>query len=179
MVITDETNGLADTYRITYDLGTDTAGAWFFGEVVRPDRYTVEVQAEERNGFLLGAPLCRSFFGVSAYHAEVIGEDSGLSRRIGIQVVGDGTSGYKLERSVRVLEVQLREPVIGLILFNARGGTLRFTEVVRRRDVDSKIGTADDSVDVRSGGSGAHDGVTTLNDKNIFCSIENGPISYR
>jgi len=154
------------------ELSTDTTGARCFGEVVKPGRYTVEVQAEEGNGLLFKGTQRRSLTGVSAYHAEVIGEDGGLPWLIGEQVVGDGAARYKLEGTIRVLEVQLREPVRRLVLLNAGGGTLRLTEVVRRRDLDSEIGTADDSVDMPNDSSGAYDWVSTLNDENVLADEE-------
>lgn len=109
-----------------------------------------EVQTEERNGLLLGASHGWRLGGVSRDHAEVIREDGGLSSLIGEQVVGNGIAVYDLEGAVRILKVQLREPVRGLVLFDISGGTFRFTKVIRRRDLDSEIGTTDDSVDMAS-----------------------------
>jgi len=83
----------------------------------------LEVQAEERNGLLSGTSKRWRLSRVSRYHAVVIGEDGGLSRLIGEQVVGNGTARYKLEGAVRILKIQLREPVRGLVLCDARGCT--------------------------------------------------------
>jgi hypothetical protein len=132
---------------------------------------TVEVQAEERNGLLFGASHGWRLGGVSGDHAEVIGEDGGLSRLIGEEVVGDGATRHELEGAVRILEVQLREPVRGLVLFDTSGGALRFTEVIRRRNLDSKVGTADDSVYVASDSARAYDGVSTFNGENVLCCV--------
>jgi len=113
-------------------------------------RYALEVQTEERNGLLFGASHRWRLGGVSRDHAEIIREDGGLSRLIGEQVVGNGIAVYELEGAVRILKVQLREPVRGLVLFDTSRGTLRFTKVIRRRDLDSEVRTADDSVDMAS-----------------------------
>jgi len=113
-------------------------------------RHAIEVQTEERNGLLFGASHRWRLGGVSSDHAEVIREYGGGVWSIGVQVVGNGIAGYELEGAVRIRKVQLREPVRGLVLFDISGGTFRFTKVIRRRDLDSEIGTADDSVDMAS-----------------------------
>jgi len=130
---------------------------------------TVEVQAEERDGLLLGASHSWRFGSISGDHAEVVREDGGLPRLIGEEVVGDRTTRYKLEGAIRILEVQLGEPVRRLVLFDTSGGTLRFTEVVRGRDLDSKVGTANDPVDVTGDAARVHDRVGTFNRENVFC----------
>ena len=62
-----------------------------------PGRYTVEVQAEVRNGLLRGGPVWRCLSAVSGYHAEIFREDGGLPSLIVVQVVGDATAIYELE----------------------------------------------------------------------------------
>jgi hypothetical protein len=159
-------------------LSTNTAGAKLFRKKVMPAGNTGEVQAEERNGLLFRASHRWRLGGVSRDHAEVIREDGGLSRLIREQVVGDGAAVYELEGAVRMLKVQLREPVRGFILFDAGGGAFRFTKILRRRNLDSKIGTADDSMDMASDTAGSYDGVSTFNGDNALCVVR-GPISYR
>lgn len=135
---------------------------------------TIEVQAEERNGLLFGASLWGCLGRISRNHAEVVREDGGLSRLIGEKVVGDGTTRYELEGAVRILKVQLREPVRGLVLLDTSRGTLRFTEVIRRGDLDSKVGTANDPVDVTSDTAGIYNRVSTFNDENVLCCVVSG-----
>jgi hypothetical protein len=148
-------------------LSANTAGALLRWKEVKLGANAVEVQAEERNGLLFEASDGRGLGGVSRDHAEVIGEDGGRPKRI--EVVGDRATTHELEGAVRILEVQLREPVHGLVLFDTRGGTLRFTEVIRRRNLDSEVRTADDSVNVASDSAGGHDGVSTFNGENVLC----------
>jgi len=161
------------------ELSTNTAGADLLRKEVTLGGDTVEVQAEERNGLLFGASRRWRLGGVSRDHAEVIREDSGLSRLIGEQVVGNGTTVYELEGAVRVLKVQLREPVRRLVFCDAGGGTFRFTKVIRRRDLDSEIRTTDDSVNVTSNTAGNYDGVSTFNDKNVLANEEVSPCGRR
>ena len=130
---------------------------------------TVKVQAEERDGLLLGAPRSWRFGSVSGDHAEVVREDGGLPRLVREEVVGDGATRYELEGAVRILEVQLREPVRGLVLFDTTGGTLRFTEVVRGGDLDSKVGTANNPVDVAGDTARVHNRVSAFNRENVLC----------
>ena len=84
---------------------------------------TVEVQAEERDGLLFGASHGRRLGSISGDHAEVVREDGGLPRLVGEEVVGDRATRYELEGAIRILEVELGEPVRGLVLFDTSGGT--------------------------------------------------------
>ena len=84
----------------------------------------IEVQAEKRDGLLFGAPHGRWLDGVSGDHTEVVREDGSLSRLVREEVVGDGATRHELEGAIRILKVQLREPVRGLVLFDTSAGTL-------------------------------------------------------
>jgi len=130
---------------------------------------TVEVQTEEGDGLLFGTPHDRRLSRISGDHAEVVREDGGLARLVREEVVGDRATRYELECAIRVLKVQLREPVRGLVLFDTGGGTLRFTEVVRGRDLNSKVGTTNDPVNVTGDTAWVHDGVSTFNRENVLC----------
>jgi len=160
------------------ELSTNTAGAGCVRKEVVLGSPTIEVQTEESNGLLFGASHRWRLGGVSRDHAEVIREDGGAVI-IGVQVVGNGIADYELEGAVRVLKVQLREPVRGLVLFDTTGGTLRFTKVIRRRDLDSEIGTAHNSVDVASDGAGGYDGIGTLSNENLLGHEEVSPCGCR
>ena len=105
-------------------MSTNTVGADPLRKGVIAGGNAAEVQAEERNGLLFGTVHRWRLSAVSRDHAEVIREDGCLSRLIGEQVVGDGIAVYGLEGAVRILKVQLRKPIRGLILFDISGGTL-------------------------------------------------------
>lgn len=130
---------------------------------------TVEVQAKEGDGLLFRTSHRWCLGGVSRDHAEVVREDGGCVRLVGKEVVGDGATIHELKGAIRVFEVQLREPVRGLILCDVSGGALGFTEVVRRRNLDSKVGTTNDSVDMASDSAGGYDGVSTFNNEDVLC----------
>jgi hypothetical protein len=130
-------------------LSADTTRASLGWEIVRLDANAVEIQTEERNGLLLGTSHGWSLRVIPGDHTEVVGEDGGLSRLVGIEVVDDRASINEFEGSIRILEVQLREPVGGLVLLNATRGTFGFSKVIRGRDFDSEVGTTYDSVDMR------------------------------
>jgi hypothetical protein len=161
------------------DLSANTARAGCLWEEVVLGGTTVEVQAEERDGLLFGAPHSWRLGGVPGDHAEVIREDGSLSRLVGEEVVGDGATRYELEGTIRILEVQLRIPVCGLVFFDTSGGALRFAEVLRGRDLDSKVGTANDPVDVTGDTPGVHDGVGTFNGENVLTNDEVSPCGCR
>ena len=159
-------------------MSTNTAGAGLSRKEVRLGTDTVKVQTEEGNGLLFGASHRWGLGRVPRDHAEVVREDGGLPRLIGVEVVDDGITINEFEGAVRILKVQLREPVRGLVLLDSTGGTFRLTEVIRRRDLDSEIGAADDSVDVAGDSSGAYDGVGAFGDENAHCCVVDSRISY-
>ena len=131
----------------------------------------VKVQAEERDGLLLGTSHRWCLGGVSRDHAEIVREDGSLSRLVGEEVVGDGATRDELKGAIGVFEVQLREPVRGLVLRDVSGGALGFTEVIRRRDLDSEVGAANDSVDVASDTAGGYNRISTFNNEDVLCFV--------
>jgi hypothetical protein len=152
-------------------LSTNATRALYGREQVILGAVAVEIQTEERNGLLLVTSLRRRLRVIPRYHTEIVGEDGSLSGLVRVEVVDDRATVNKLKGAIRILEVQLREPVRGLVLLNATRGTLGFPEVIRRRYFDSEVGTADDSMDMARDSVRAQDGVSTFNDKNVGCWV--------
>lgn len=159
---------------MTHELSTNTTRARYCWKQVILGADTIEIQTEERNGLLLETSHGWSLRVIPRDHTEVVGEDSGRPRLIRVEVVDDGATRNKLKTAVRVLEVQLREPVDGLVLLNATGGTLRFPKVIRRGDFDSKVRAANDPVDMTRDRARVYDGVSTFNDNDVRCCTEKG-----
>lgn len=91
---------------------------------------TVEIQTKEGDGLLLGTSRRRRLGVIPGNHAEIVGEDGSLSGLVGVQVVDYRATVDELKGAIRVLEVQLREPVSGLVLLNTTRGTFRFPKVI-------------------------------------------------
>ena len=85
---------------------------------------TVEVQAEERDGPLFRAPHRWGLGRIPGDHAEIVREDGSRPRLVGKEVVGNGTTIHELKGAIRVLEVQLREPIRRVVLCDTRRGAL-------------------------------------------------------
>jgi hypothetical protein len=107
----------------THELSTNAVGAMPFRKEVEFGAAVLVIQTEERNGLLFSTPHGRSLSGIPGDHAEIFREDGGLARLVGVEVVCDRSTIYQLKRAVRIFEVQLREPVHGLVFQNARRGT--------------------------------------------------------
>ena len=152
----------------THELSTNTARAGPLWKEVVFGGTAVKVQTEERNGLLFETPHSRRLGSISGDHAEVVREDSGLAGLVREEVVGDRATRYELEGAIRILEVQLGKPVCGLVLLDTSGSTFRFTEVVRGGDLDSKVGTTNDPVDVTGDTARVHDRVSAFNRENVL-----------
>lgn len=120
---------------------------------------------------LLRTSVCWRRRGVAGDHAEVIWEDGGLSGLVREKVIGDWATVNECKAAVRILEVKLREPVRGLVLCNASGGTFGLAKGIRGRDSHSEVGTTDDPVNVAGDLARAHDGVSAFSDENVFCCV--------
>jgi len=147
------------------ELSTNTTRARHGWEEVMLGANAAEIQTEVRNGLLLETSHRRRHGVVPGDHTEVVGEDGRLSRLVREEVVNDSVALNELKAAVRIVKVQLRKPVCRLVLLNATGGTFRLPKVIRRRDLNSEVGTANDSVDVSRDLVWVYDGVSTFNDK--------------
>lgn len=80
-------------------------------------RDTVKIEAQESDGLLSEARrVVRSESRVTTQHTEIIGERGSSSRSIAEQVIDHCSTAEAGEASIVPLEVQVREPVVGLVL---------------------------------------------------------------
>jgi hypothetical protein len=151
-------------------LSANTTWALRCWKEIRFGTGTAEIQTEERDGSLLGTSILWRRRGVPGDHAEVIWEDGGLSGLVREKVIGDWATVNELKGAVRILEVKLREPVRGLVLCDASGGTLGLAKG-SRGNIYSKVGTTDDPMNVAGDLARAHDGVNAFSDEDVFCCV--------
>lgn len=144
------------------DLGPNTGRADLLWKTGVLGGLSIEVKAKVVNRLLsVIVRIVAPQHWASAEHAEIRRECLGGSRLVGEEVVDNGTTIDARETAVGPLEVQVWEPVVGLVLLDRDRGTLAAPQQLCR-GLWSKVATTDHRVNVASDSARVHDRIKTL-----------------